>query len=149
MLSCLLHISLNVKNIHNINYRYKIPYRFVQVGTIAHACSSKTITALVKKMLMLSNADIVIYFFKLIYPMKKYLIYIRRIMYYNVGKRKEEEMFYLTTHSTHFYLVIYGVRHMVNDHSDSERGNPLPLLHGLLFLIRSKSTFIYTILQTG
>ena len=29
------------------------------------------------------------------------------------------EMFYLTTHSTHFYLRLYGVRHMVKDHSDS------------------------------
>ena len=31
-----------------------------------------------------------------------------------------------------FYLRLYGVRHMVKDHSDSERGNPL-LPHGLLF----------------
>ena len=30
-----------------------------------------------------------------------------------------------------FYLRLYGVRHLVKDHSDSERGNPLPL-HGLL-----------------
>ena len=58
-------------------------------------------------------------------------------------------MFYLMTHSTHFiygymkviwiernvlfndalntfYLRLYGVRHMVKDHSDSEKGNPLP-----------------------
>ena len=35
-------------------------------------------------------------------------------------------MFYLTTHSTQFYLRLYGVRHMVKDHSDSEKGNPLP-----------------------
>ena len=35
-------------------------------------------------------------------------------------------MFYLTTHSTHFYLRLYGVTHMVKDHTDSERGNPLP-----------------------
>ena len=61
-------------------------------------------------------------------------------------------MFYLTTHSTHFiysymvsaevgrkegnvlfndalntfYLRLYGIRHMVKDHSDSEKGNPLP-----------------------
>ena len=34
--------------------------------------------------------------------------------------KREREMFYLTTHSTHF---IYGVRHMVKDHSDSEKGN--------------------------
>ena len=36
-----------------------------------------------------------------------------------------------------FYLRLYGVRHMVKDHSDSERGNPL-LPHELLFLISSK-----------
>ena len=43
-------------------------------------------------------------------------------------------MFYLMTHSTHF------ITHMVNDHSDSERVNPLPP-HGLLFLINSKGSF--------
>ena len=31
---------------------------------------------------------------------------------------------------------------MVKDHSDSERGNPLPSLHGL-FPISSKGSFIY------
>ena len=35
-----------------------------------------------------------------------------------------------------FYLRVYGVKHMVQDHSDSERGIPLPP-HGLLFLISS------------
>ena len=78
-------------------------------------------------------------------------------------------MFYLMTHSTHFiygymerekcflfndtlntfYLWLYGVRHMVKDYSDSERGNPLPPLHGLLFSISSKGSFICTIPQTG
>ena len=43
-----------------------------------------------------------------------------------------------------FYLWLYGVGHMVKDHSDSERGNPL-LPHGLLFLINSKGSFICTI----
>ena len=43
-----------------------------------------------------------------------------------------------------FYLRIYGVRHMVKDHSDSERGNLLPP-HGLLFPINSKGSFICTI----
>ena len=37
-----------------------------------------------------------------------------------------------------FYLRLYGVRHMVTDHSDSERGNPLPP-HGLLFPISSNN----------
>ena len=44
-----------------------------------------------------------------------------------------------------FYLPLYGVRHMVKDHSDSERGNPL-LPHGLLFSINSKGSFICIIL---
>ena len=47
-----------------------------------------------------------------------------------------------------FYLWLYGVRHMVKDHSDSEKGNPLPP-HGQLFLISSKGSFICTIPQTG
>ena len=46
-----------------------------------------------------------------------------------------------------FYLWLYGIRHMVNDHSDREIGNPLPP-HGLLFLISSKGSFIFTIPQT-
>ena len=36
-------------------------------------------------------------------------------------------MFYLTMHSTH------GVRHMVEDNPDSERGNPLPP-HGMVHI---------------
>ena len=58
-----------------------------------------------------------------------------------------KEMFYLTTHNT-FYSRLYGVGHMVEDHSDSERGNLLPP-HGLLFPISSKGSFICTISQTG
>ena len=49
---------------------------------------------------------------------------------------------------TFFNLRLYGVRHMVKDHSDSERGNPLPSL-GLLFSINRKGSFICTIPQTG
>ena len=78
-----------------------------------------------------------------------------------VGRK---EMFYLTKHSTHFiygymdgrkyfiydtfYLRLYGVRYMVKDHSDNERGNPL-LPHGLLFTIGSNGYFIGIIPQTG
>ena len=47
-----------------------------------------------------------------------------------------------------FYLRLYGVRHMVKDHSDSERGNLLPP-HGLLFPISSKGSFTCIIPQTG
>ena len=47
-----------------------------------------------------------------------------------------------------FYLRLYGVGHMVKDHSDSEKGNLLPP-HRLLLSINSKGSFICTILQTG
>ena len=47
-----------------------------------------------------------------------------------------------------FYLRLYGVGHIVKDHSDSERGNPLPP-HRLLFSISSKGSFICIIPQTG
>ena len=39
--------------------------------------------------------------------------------------RKEGNV-YLTTHSTHFYLRLYSVGHMVKDYLDSENGNPMP-----------------------
>ena len=61
--------------------------------------------------------------------------------------RKEGNVLFNDTLNT-FYLRLYGVRHMVKDHSDSERGNPL-LPHGLLFSINSKGSFICTIPQTG
>ena len=60
---------------------------------------------------------------------------------------REREMFYLTTHSTHF---IYG--YMTSDiwlrTADIEKGNPLPP-HRLLLSINSKGSFICTIPQTG
>ena len=43
----------------------------------------------------------------------------------NEGRK---EMFYLMIYSTHFYL--YGIGHMVKDHSESERGKLLLPLHG-------------------
>ena len=51
---------------------------------------------------------------------------------------------FLLEGTQHIYLRLYGVRHMVKNHSDSERGNMLPP-HGLLFPISSKGSFIYTI----
>ena len=50
--------------------------------------------------------------------------------------RKEGNVLFNDTRNT-FYLKLYGVRHMVKDHTDSERGNPLPP-HRLLFPISSK-----------
>ena len=58
------------------------------------------------------------------------------------------DVFYLTTHSTHFILRLYGIRYMVKDHSDSKKGNPLAP-HGLVFLISSKGYFMCIIPHTG
>ena len=57
--------------------------------------------------------------------------------------RKEGNVLFNDALNT-FYFRLYGVRHMVKDHSDSERGNPLPP-HGLLSSINSKGSFICTI----
>ena len=48
-----------------------------------------------------------------------------------------------------FCLRLYVVRHMVKDHSDSEKGNPLPPHRLNFFPINSKGSFICTIQQTG
>ena len=37
-----------------------------------------------------------------------------------------------------FYLRLYSVRHMVKDHSDSERGNPLPPHIGYSFRLTAR-----------
>ena len=78
-------------------------------------------------------------------------------------------MFYLTTHSTHFMVIWrqgkgrkqicifndihfsygYMASDMVKDYSISKRGIPLPPLHGILYPISSKGSFICTIPQTG
>ena len=58
-------------------------------------------------------------------------------------ERKEGNVLFNDALNT-FYFLLYGVRHMVKDHSDSEKGNLLPL-HRLLFLINSKGSFICTI----
>ena len=59
--------------------------------------------------------------------------------------RKEGNVLLNNTLNT-FYLWLYGVKHMVKDHSDSERGN-LQLPHRLFFLISSKRSFICIIPQ--
>ena len=53
--------------------------------------------------------------------------------------RKEGNVLFSDALNT-FYLRLYGVRHMVKDHSNKERGNLLPQ-HGLLFAINSKGSF--------
>ena len=53
--------------------------------------------------------------------------------------RKEGNVLFNDALNT-FYLRLYGVRHMVKDHSDSEKGNLLPP-HRLLIPINSKGSF--------
>ena len=43
----------------------------------------------------------------------------------NVTRERERNVLFNDALNT-FYLRLYGVRHMVKDHSDSEKGNPLP-----------------------
>ena len=46
--------------------------------------------------------------------------------------KERKEMFLFNDALNTFYLRLFGVRHMIKYHSDSERGNPLTP-HGLLF----------------
>ena len=62
-------------------------------------------------------------------------------------QRRNEGHFLFNDALNTFYLRLYGVIHMVKDHSDSERGNPLPP-HGRLFPISSKGSFICNIIHT-
>ena len=66
----------------------------------------------------------------------------------NLAQREREKNVLFNDTLNTFYLRLYGVRHMVKDHSDSEKGNPLPP-HRLLLSINSKGSFICTIPQTG
>ena len=61
--------------------------------------------------------------------------------------RKEGNVLFNDALNT-FCLRLYGVRHMVMDHSDGERGNPPPP-HRLLFPIRNKGSCMCIIPQTG
>ena len=56
------------------------------------------------------------------------------------ARKKEGNVLFNDTLST-FYLRLYGIRHMVKNHSERERKNLL-LPHRLLFLISSKGYFI-------
>ena len=57
--------------------------------------------------------------------------------------RKEGNVLFNDALNT-FYLRLYGVGHIVKEHSYSKRGNPLPP-HRLHFSISSKGYFICTI----
>ena len=59
-------------------------------------------------------------------------------------RRKEGNVLFNNTLNTFYSLYI---EHIINDHSNSGRGNLLPSLQGLFFSIISKGSFIYTIPQ--
>ena len=46
-------------------------------------------------------------------------------------------MLYLTMHTTHFILWLYGIGYMVKDHSDSERGYSFQLAARVLLYASS------------
>ena len=47
-----------------------------------------------------------------------------------------------------FYLRLYGVRHMVKDHSDSEKGNPLPPhIHHPTYRITHTTAFVTPVVE--
>ena len=60
----------------------------------------------------------------------------------SVPEGKKERKLLFNDASNTFYLRLYGVRHIVKDNSDSERGNPLPP-HWLLFPISSKFFYMH------
>ena len=60
--------------------------------------------------------------------------------FFNLNLRQEGNILFNNVLNT-FYLRLYGVGHMVKDHSNSERGNPMSP-HGLFFPISSNGYFI-------
>ena len=72
-------------------------------------------------------------------------IWLRTILI--VRKERERNVLFNDALNT-FYLRLYGIRYMVKDHSDSEKGNLLSP-HRLLLSINIKGSFICTIPQTG
>ena len=79
--------------------------------------------------------------------MEEHILFTTQIVRGNPLLTKERNVVFNNTLNT-FYLWLYGIRHMVKDHSDSDKGNLLPP-HRLLLLINSKGSFISTIPQTG
>ena len=57
------------------------------------------------------------------------------------GRERERDVLFNDALNT-FYLRLYGVRHMVKDHFDSEKGNPLPP-HRLPLSINSKGFYMH------
>ena len=63
--------------------------------------------------------------------------------------RKEGNVLFNDALNT-FYLRLYGVRHMVKDHSDSQKGNPLPphRLQGFFYMHHPTDRIAHTLHQS-
>ena len=70
-----------------------------------------------------------------------------KVWAYTTGLWKEVNVLFNDILNT-FYLQLYSIRRIIEDYSDSETENLLPLLHGLCFSISTKVSFICTITQT-
>ena len=63
-------------------------------------------------------------------------------------EKEGKEMFLFSDTLNTFYLRLYGVRHMVKDHSDSEKGNPLPpYMHHPTDRIAHTTTFVTPVVE--
>ena len=60
-----------------------------------------------------------------------------KLVHLAAESRKEGNVLFKDALNT-FYLRLYGVRHMVKDHSDSEKGNPQPPHIGYSFRIAAR-----------
>ena len=64
-------------------------------------------------------------------------IYLEMLVNQKCLYQRERNVLFNDAHNT-FYLWLYGLRHIVKDHSDIEKGNPLPphrlLLKGLIYM---------------
>ena len=120
-----------------INWQCCSTYNYY-VTMLGHGCNMlrQTTVSIVNRNIM-TFIPILFYYGILFYKCTPLL---NQKLYYLLG-RKEGNVLFNDTLNT-----FYGVRHMVKDHSDSERGNPLPP-HGLLFSISSNGFFICIILD--
>ena len=53
------------------------------------------------------------------------LMYLTKLKKIGLSRAERERNVLFNDALNTFYLRLYGVRHMVKDHSDSEKGNPL------------------------
>ena len=94
-----------------------------------------------------SNVDSVLHAYFYCAKTNNFIKQVEPIFKNRFGDERERNVLFNDALNT-FYLRLYGVRHMVKDHSDSDKGNPLPP-NRLLLSINSKGSFICTIPETG